>query len=104
MKLAARLTVPLAVIAVPLTAALASYVLTEDVPPPDVPAQVRIGQVEGPDGGDSRLGPSGTQQSEPAPGTSTMQVVPPPPPISDDDDDDQDDDSDDDGDDDEDDD
>ena len=103
MSLSPRMAVLLAVVALPLGAAAASYALAEDTVP-DVPAQVRIGAVTG------QVDPTGvdpTGVSPPAPTTTAAtgsvvstprpRVVPQAPPVDRDDDDGGDGDGDDDG-------
>lgn len=96
MRFASRRLVLAAAIALPLAAALGSFALTDDAPPPDVPVHVRVGESAVP------TEPSPPAPTPPTPTTTTApskrppataEVVPPPPPVEDDggDDDDSDD-------------
>lgn len=96
MSRAPRAVALIAVLALPLGAALATYLLSTDPEPPRSPAIVRIG--ENPPG---RAGPTPTPSAgttTPAPSRTRTPpagdrtFVPPPPPVDDDDDDDADDD------------
>jgi len=85
MRLTTRTAVLAIALALPLVAALASYLLAADPPPPRVPATVEIGEAN------PSLPPLTSPPPPPPPKPSTQpptQVVPPPPPVGDDDGDD----------------
>jgi hypothetical protein len=88
----------IAVLALPVGAALASRVFIPRPEPPEVREVVRIGEEPAdsatptPSTTGPTTGPSGGQTMAPPPPTTTQ--LPPPPPVDDDDDDDDDDDND----------
>lgn len=92
MTFASREWVLAAAIALPLALALGSAGLADDAPPPDVPAQVRVGESAelarpAPSTAPTTTPPA-TDRPEPSRARPTAEVVPLPPPVDDDDDDD----------------
>jgi hypothetical protein len=101
MRFASRRLVLAAAIALPLAAALGSFALTDDAPPPNVPPHVRVGESAVPTEPSPPTSTPPTTTGPPTPTKrppATAEVVPPPPPVEDDggDDDDSDDGADDD--------
>jgi len=90
MTVSPRVAVLIAVLALPLGAAVASYALADESRP-SVPAEVRIGgDVPAPTQVAESIAPTATAASPAPPATTPLRpapkvVVPPPPPVSDDD-------------------
>lgn len=87
MRFGSRRLVLVAAIALPLAAAVGSFALTDDAPPPDVPAHVRVGGSAVPTSEPSR--PTSSPRTTTTTTSSskrpplTAEVVPPPPPVED---------------------